>query len=143
MEDEGKSVYFRSGLQCPGVLLKAVLTAGISSHASACAGIVGIWEGFIPGSTRAVFTNTTSFPNLIIIKPTKRSVFRLTEVAPKTASIVWNLDYAWKDREWMKNRRAANMKAPMSIYEIHFGSWRRVMEEKMHSLSYRSSSAPR
>ncbi|MGH6611876.1 MAG: 1,4-alpha-glucan branching protein GlgB [Burkholderiaceae bacterium] len=48
------------------------------------------------------------------------------EVAPATASVVTTLDYAWNDEAWMRQRAARNaLDAPMSIYEVHLGSWRR------------------
>src|SRR5262249_54976130 len=48
------------------------------------------------------------------------------EIAPLTASRAWSLDYAWSDGDWMKGRAAKNaLGAPMSIYEVHVGSWRR------------------
>ena len=60
------------------------------------------------------------------------------EVAPKTASIVWDLDYSWKDAAWMKERHKYNsLDAPMSIYEMHLGSWKRVVEEGNRSMTYR------
>ena len=49
-----------------------------------------------------------------------------SEVAPATASRAWPLDYRWSDDAWMASRRARNaLDAPMSIYEVHLGSWRR------------------
>jgi 1,4-alpha-glucan branching enzyme len=58
------------------------------------------------------------------------------EVPPKTASVVWDLDYEWGDGEWMKTRAAANSHgSPISIYELHVGSWRK--KSKTESLSYR------
>jgi len=60
------------------------------------------------------------------------------EIPPKTASIVWDLDYVWEDQEWMAARRSRNaLTAPMTIYEVHLGSWRRVPGEGNRSLSYR------
>jgi 1,4-alpha-glucan branching enzyme len=60
------------------------------------------------------------------------------EVPPRTASIVWNLDYQWNDSEWMRTRHERNkFEAPMSIYEVHLGSWMRVPEEGNRSLTYR------
>jgi 1,4-alpha-glucan branching enzyme len=57
---------------------------------------------------------------------------------PRTASVVWDLSYEWDDDEWMKTRARANaLDAPMSIYEVHLGSWRRVPEEHNRSLTYR------
>jgi 1,4-alpha-glucan branching enzyme len=53
------------------------------------------------------------------------------EIRPQTASKVWDLSgYAWNDGEWMSGRRRVNnLGAPISIYEVHLGSWRRVEEE--------------
>ncbi len=60
------------------------------------------------------------------------------EEPPKTGSVVWDLDYSWTDAEWMKTRAAVNaLDAPMSAYEIHLGSWRRVFEDGNRSLTYR------
>src|SRR5436853_451351 len=61
-----------------------------------------------------------------------------SEIPPRTASIVWELDYGWNDREWMAGRRRHNaLGAPMAIYEVHLGSWMRVPEEGQRWLSYR------
>src|SRR5579863_5006318 len=61
-----------------------------------------------------------------------------TETPPRTASVVWELDYQWGDAAWMRERGARNaLGAPWSIYEVHLGSWRRVPEEGNRSLSYR------
>src|SRR5581483_3994320 len=60
------------------------------------------------------------------------------EVPPHTASIVWDLAYLWGDQQWMEQRRRRNaLDAPMAIYEVHLGSWRRVPEERNRSLTYR------
>jgi len=60
------------------------------------------------------------------------------EIRPNTASRVWNLDYAWQDADWMGTRARANsLPAPVSIYELHLGSWRRVPEEGNRWLTYR------
>ncbi len=60
------------------------------------------------------------------------------ETPPKTASVVWDLDYSWKDKKWMENRQEKNaLDAPMSIYEIHLGSWRRPGDEPGRFLTYR------
>ncbi len=65
------------------------------------------------------------------------------DVAPNKASIIWDLDYAWGDRDWMAARRERNrLDAPISIYEVHPGSWRRVPAEGGRSLNYRELAAP-
>ena len=62
---------------------------------------------------------------------------------PATASRVWDLDYAWGDQDWMARRGSAiALDAPVSIYEVHLGSWRRVPEEGGRSLDYREIAAP-
>jgi 1,4-alpha-glucan branching enzyme len=63
------------------------------------------------------------------------------EVAPSSASRVWSLDnYEWDDKKWMKSRHKNNShKAPISIYEVHLGSWRRKVEEGARFLTYTES----
>jgi 1,4-alpha-glucan branching enzyme len=61
-----------------------------------------------------------------------------TEVPPRTAGVVWDLDYGWRDSEWLSKRARANaLDAPMSVYEVHLGSWRREPEDGNRSLNYR------
>jgi 1,4-alpha-glucan branching enzyme len=64
----------------------------------------------------------------------------LQETPPGTASVVWDLRYDWHDADWMQHRgeRFARS-APVSIYEVHLGSWRRVPEEGNRSLTYRET----
>jgi 1,4-alpha-glucan branching enzyme len=64
----------------------------------------------------------------------------LHEVPPATASIVWNPQYEWQDAEWMKARHKANsIESPVTIYELHVGSWRR---DNGVSLGYREMAEP-
>jgi 1,4-alpha-glucan branching enzyme len=52
--------------------------------------------------------------------------------------VVWSLDYEWNDGDWMERRaKTQSLVEPMSIYELHTGSWRRVREQGNRSLSYR------
>src|SRR3954464_8867808 len=49
-----------------------------------------------------------------------------SEMPPRTGSVVWDLAYQWGDAQWMRERKRANaLDAPMSVYEVHLGSWRR------------------
>jgi 1,4-alpha-glucan branching enzyme len=65
------------------------------------------------------------------------------ETPPRTGSIVWDLDYQWGDEEWMSLRHKRNaFDAPMSVYEVHLGSWMRNQEEGNRWFSYREL-APR
>src|SRR5512137_1278426 len=60
------------------------------------------------------------------------------EISPKTASRVWDLEYGWNDEEWMKNRHRSNgLKSPMSVYEVHLGSWKRDARDGYRFLTYR------
>ncbi|MHB8352680.1 MAG: 1,4-alpha-glucan branching enzyme, partial [Thermoplasmata archaeon] len=65
-----------------------------------------------------------------------------TELPPGTASYVWDPQHHWRDAEWMAGRgRRSDRDAPLAIYEVHLGSWRRVPEEN-RSLSYREIARP-
>jgi 1,4-alpha-glucan branching enzyme len=99
----------------------------------------GIWEGFFPGighNTLYKYHIRSRYNGYRVDKADPFSVFN--EIPPKSASIVWDLDYSWSDREWMATRCQRNvLDKPMAIYEIHLGSWRRVHEDGNRSLSYR------
>jgi 1,4-alpha-glucan branching enzyme len=99
----------------------------------------GIWEGFIPGlesGTLYKYHIVSKENNYRIDKGDPYS-FRW-EISPNTASMVWDLDYKWNDEEWMKNRHKHNsLDSPISVYEVHLGSWRRVPEDGNRYLNYR------
>ena len=99
----------------------------------------GVWEGIVPGIGHGecykyhIVSRDRSYE---VDKADPCGVF--SEVPPRTGSRVWDLAYTWNDGDWMARRRAANaLNAPMAIYEIHLGSWRRVPEEDNRALSYR------
>ena len=91
----------------------------------------GIWEGFIPlvGKGNAYKYKIHSHHN--DIKTEKADPYaRRCEHPPKTASIVWDDSYKWKDKTWMKKRKKHNaLDAPYSVYEVHLGSWKKQVEE--------------
>jgi len=98
----------------------------------------GIWEGFIPdlqkGEAYKYFI-TSNVDNYTVEKTDP--VAGYNEQPPRTASIVWEHNYKWKDREWMKKRKSYNaLSGPMSVYEVHLESWRRKVEEENGSLHY-------
>ena len=99
----------------------------------------GIWEGFIPEAQQGQLYKyhiVSRYNNYTVEKKDPFAFY--SEIPPKTASIVWDLDYEWSDEKWMRSRRTKNScDAPISIYEVHLGSWRRVVEEGGRSLSYR------
>ena len=110
-----------------------------SSHPLRPKGQSGIWEGFIPGLAKGTIYKYYVVSHHCGYSVEKADPFAFyTETPPRTASIVWNLDYSWGDQAWMEKRRTHNaLDAPISIYEVHLGSWRRVPEEGNRHLSYR------
>ena len=100
---------------------------------------IGIWEGFIPGVEAGApykYHIVSSHENFAADKGDPYAL--LWQMPPETASVVADIGYTWGDAAWMKERKAKNaLSAPISIYEIHSGSWRRVQEENNRSLSYR------
>mgnify|MGYP003576275708 CR=1 FL=1 len=98
----------------------------------------GIWEGFVPGVQKgAVYKyRIRSFNNNALTE--KADPFALfCEHPPQTASVVWDLDYQWKDSKWMKSRKETNgLDRPYSVYEVHLGSWKRH-ETEDRFLTYR------
>ena len=99
----------------------------------------GIWEGFFPGVGKGTLFKYHIVSRLNGYRVDKADPFSIfNETPPKTASIVWDLDYHWGDHEWMASRRQHNaLDKPMATYEMHVGSWRRVLAEGNRSLSYR------
>ncbi|MBN1307880.1 MAG: 1,4-alpha-glucan branching protein GlgB [Chitinispirillaceae bacterium] len=87
----------------------------------------GIWEGFIAGACEGMYYKYHLESNVNGYAADRGDPFAFYwEVAPKTAPIVWKLDYGWGDAEWMKRRGERNrLTAPISVYEVHSGSWRR------------------
>jgi 1,4-alpha-glucan branching enzyme len=87
----------------------------------------GIWEGFIPGvkaGQNYKYFIVSNFENFSAEKADPLAF--AAEESPKTASVVASLDYEWNDAAWMKERGRKNgLKSPVSIYEMHLGSWRR------------------
>jgi len=99
----------------------------------------GIWEGFIPGISKGAVYKYHIVSHQNNFRGDKADpIGLLHEMPPRTASVVWDLDYQWSDQAWMRQRAEKNsLHAPMSIYEVHLGSWMRVPEDDNRSLSYR------
>jgi 1,4-alpha-glucan branching enzyme len=100
-------------------------------------GASGIWEGFIPNVGKGAqykFFIAARDSDFVVEKADPFGIHHQTP--PETASVIWDLDYEWQDDEWMRSRAGHNAAtAPMSIYEVHLGSWRRG--EGNRQLSYR------
>jgi 1,4-alpha-glucan branching enzyme len=102
-------------------------------------GSSGIWEGLIRGMTTgaAYKFHIASHANGYTVEKADPMALR-SETPPRTASIVWDLDYPWGDADWMARRGAASaLAAPVAVYEVHLGSWRRVPGEQDRPLTYR------
>jgi len=99
----------------------------------------GIWEGFVPnigGGARYKYHIVSRYNNYNVDKKDPFAFY--SERPPRTASIVWDLKYNWHDQDWMKTRKSKNAhNAPISIFEVHLGSWRRVVEENNRFMTYR------
>jgi 1,4-alpha-glucan branching enzyme len=114
------------------------------SHPLQPRGQSGIWEGFIAAvEAGAVYKYhiRSQHGNYSVDKADPYGFCH--ETPPRTASVVWELRYDWSDQAWMAERaRRHTLTAPMAIYEVHLGSWRRVPEDNNRFLSYREL-APR
>jgi 1,4-alpha-glucan branching enzyme len=108
-------------------------------HPLQAVGGSGIWGGFIPGIEKGALYKYQIVSNYNGYRVAKSDPFGfLHETPPQTASRVWDLDYQWNDDQWMASRAERNSpNAPMSVYEVHLGSWRRKAEDGYRSLTYR------
>jgi 1,4-alpha-glucan branching enzyme len=103
-------------------------------------GSTGVWEIFIPGMTEGEiykFEVKSRQKGYLALKTDPYGFY--AEHRPKTASIVYNLDrYVWNDQKWMAERKGRQgIRAPLSIYEVHLGSWRRAGKDGSTVLNYR------
>jgi 1,4-alpha-glucan branching enzyme len=109
-------------------------------HMMRVRGSTGVWEIFIPSlgeGTVYKFEVKSRFKGFLAQKADPYAFF--SELRPKSASVVWDLNkHRWSDQEWMRERPDRNwFQSPVSIYEVHLGSWRRVPEEGNRWLTYR------
>ncbi|MFT5367080.1 MAG: 1,4-alpha-glucan branching enzyme [Candidatus Latescibacterota bacterium] len=102
-------------------------------------GSIGVWEIFIPhlGPNTAYKYEIKTQSDGVITKSDPYAFY--AEHRPKTASIVYDLtDEGWTDESWMQQRSTRTPhNQPMSIYEVHLGSWRRNPLENNRQLTYR------
>ncbi|MFA6092912.1 MAG: 1,4-alpha-glucan branching protein GlgB [Elusimicrobiota bacterium] len=99
----------------------------------------GLWTGFVPGVEQGAVYKYHIRSQHQGHRVEKADPFAFyAEVPPQTASKVWDLDYVWGDEEWMSRRAdRQSLHSPISIYEMHVGSWMGVPEEGGRSLNYR------
>jgi 1,4-alpha-glucan branching enzyme len=110
------------------------------AHPLARRGTSGIWEGFLPGigpGDLYKYWVVSAAHQGYSVDKADPFAFR-AQLPPETASEVADLSHDWNDGEWMAQRqRRGDLSAPISIYEVHLGSWRRVPEEGDRPLTYR------
>ena len=99
----------------------------------------GVWELFVPELAEGAIYKYEIRPmsaDLPVLKSDPYGFY--SELRPKTGSIVARLDHhRWEDWEWMNNRANRDwFTSPISVYEVHLGSWRRVVEEGGRWLTY-------
>jgi 1,4-alpha-glucan branching enzyme len=99
----------------------------------------GIWEAFVPGVGKGTLYKYSIKPRFSSKRIDKADPYGFAaELRPRTASIVWDLEqYTWADQDWLDHRPERQaLAAPISIYEVHLGSWKRDPETQAF-LSYR------
>jgi 1,4-alpha-glucan branching enzyme len=107
-----------------------------SRHRLAPRGSSGIWEGFIPAVGHGeVYKFALDTEHGTLFKADPFAAF--SEQPPRTASRVWDLGHRWQDDDWMAGRAdGGGLADPVTIYEMHLGSWRRRPEEGDRPLTY-------
>ncbi|MGH9244101.1 MAG: 1,4-alpha-glucan branching protein GlgB [Acidimicrobiales bacterium] len=107
-------------------------------HPMRALGASGVWELFLPdvgGGARYKFEIVTQ-DGTVRLKADPMA--QMAERPPGTASMVFQSTYEWGDADWAEGRAASDpMRARLSIYEVHLGSWKRVPEEGERPLTYR------
>ncbi|MBI2933007.1 MAG: 1,4-alpha-glucan branching protein GlgB [Planctomycetes bacterium] len=99
----------------------------VGTHPLSPRGQSGVWEGFISDVRRGALYkyHIRSRHNGFSAEKCDPFAF-FNEIPPRSASMVMNLDYAWNDPGWMRDRHGRHsLNAPVSVYEVHAGSWRR------------------
>jgi 1,4-alpha-glucan branching enzyme len=99
----------------------------------------GIWEIFLPGvgtGARYKYEMLDADGKLLPLKMDPYGNYH--EPPPGNASIVYDSAYDWQDKAWTDKRSVyPNLDKPVSIYEVHLGSWRRKADEDDRYLTYR------
>jgi len=99
----------------------------------------GIWEGVIPEAVKGArykYHIVSRYNDYRVDKADPFGIYN--DTPPETVNIVWDLEYTWNDQAWMAKRGNHNSSdAPISIYEVHLGSWMRLAEQGNRWLNYR------
>ncbi len=95
----------------------------------------GVWELFVPGignHEKYKFEIRSAAGHILIKADPYATQY---ELRPSTASVIYNVsDYSWNDQSWMEKRKNHGLSAPLNIYEVHLGSWKK---EHGHFMNYR------
>ncbi|UCF69103.1 MAG: 1,4-alpha-glucan branching protein GlgB [Acidobacteriota bacterium] len=100
----------------------------------------GVWSGFVPEARQGALYKYAIHSSHRGYQVQKADPYGFAfEIRPQTATMVWDLGgYEWNDAQWMATRKTRqSLDAPMSIYEVHLGSWMRVPEQDNRWLTYR------
>ena len=109
-------------------------------HPMRVRGVTGVWELFVPGLRDGeVYKFEIKGRNYHYLGLKADPYGFHAEVRPRTASIVYDINrYNWHDEAWMAERTSRQaLNAPLAVYEVHLGSWRRAAEENHRVLNYR------
>ncbi len=104
----------------------------------------GVWDAFIPqlksGELYKYQIQAPGLPSFLKADP----YASFAEEPPDTSSIVYESNYRFRDSRWMKKRAGReHFRLPLSIYEVHFGSWRRQLgDEEPRAFTYREMAEP-
>lgn len=113
------------------------------AHPMRMSGNSGVWELFVPkladGTLYKFEIQTKKGPPFFKADPYAQH----TEAPPDTSSIVYSSRYKFRDAKWIKRRAGReHFRKPLSIYEVHFGSWRRKIEDQNRPFTYREMAEP-
>jgi len=106
-------------------------------HPMRSLGSTGIWELFLPGVQAGALYKFELRTQGGALRVKTDPYARQVEISPKTAAIVSRSEHKWADAEWMAARaKQVQHERPMSVYEVHLGSWRRDPDDPERLLSY-------
>ena len=108
-----------------------------AKHEMRLLGSSGVWELFVPGlQAGELYKYEIKHGRRKFLKADPYAL--MMEVPPETSSITFKSNYRFHDRAWLTRRKKRQAwREPLSIYEVHLGSWRRIPEEDNRPLTYR------
>ncbi len=109
-----------------------------TQHPMRCLGDSGVWETFIPklGSGELYKYEIKAPGGTAFLKADPYAFY--AEAPPNTSSVIYQSNYRFRDSRWIKKRAGReHFRQPLTIYEVHLGSWRRKLEEENRPFTYR------